>query len=69
MGWSGYEPRFYVACRMYARGGKRQKQGERLYEQFVTEIDEVIKVIIAKPEYAQINPYYGGYAPRPVSAD
>ncbi|HXC83858.1 MAG TPA: hypothetical protein VNV62_18575 [Trebonia sp.] len=60
MGWSGYEPRFYVACRVDAHGGERQERGERLYEQFVTEIDEAIKAIVAKPEYAEINPYYSG---------
>lgn len=58
MGWSGYEPRFYVAARVDAHGGEAQQHGERLYEEMVAAIDQAITAIVCDPKYAEIGPFY-----------
>lgn len=55
MGWSGHTPLGRHAgldVRVDAHGGEREERGERLYEEFIAELDAAIAAVVRNPKYA-----------------
>lgn len=58
MGWAWeHVPRPVVACKLDEHGGEKEQRHRELFRAMAAELEAAIKVVAAKPEYAEIIGY------------